>query len=61
MNFCGDDSFVILKSGTEFCAFADSQTPLITLRSYYHNVIKQQVNFLIRLQQNIAYAMAEIL
>ena len=61
MNFRGgDDCCVVLKSRTEFYAFADSQTPFITLRGYYHNVIEQQVNFLIQLQHNIAYAMAEI-
>ena len=55
MNFRGDDCCVILKSGTEFCAFADSQTPLITLRSYYHNVIKQQVNFPIHYESDYGY------
>ena len=62
MNFHeGDDYCVVLKSVTEFYAFADSQTPFITLRSYYHGVIEQPVNFLIRLWPNIVYAMAEIL
>ena len=42
-----------LKSRTEFYVFADSQKPFITLCGYYHNVIEQQVNFLIRLQHTV--------
>ena len=44
-----------------------SQTPFITLPSYYHDVVEQQANFLIHYESecgykghNIAYAMAEI-
>ena len=45
-----------------------SQTPFITLRGYYRDVIEQQVKFLTHYESdygykghNIAYAMAEIL
>ena len=61
MNFRGgEDCCVVLKSRTEFYAFTDSQAPFISLHGYYHDVIEWQVNFLIRLQHNIGYAMAEI-
>ena len=38
-----------------------SQTPFITLRGYYHNVIKQQVNFLIQYESDCGYTKGIIL
>ena len=69
MNFRGEnDCCVVLKSGTEFCAFADLSNTFHHPLQLLPRVIEQQVNFLIHYKSdcgykghNIAYLMAEIL
>jgi len=65
VNFRGEnDCCVVLKSGTEFCAFADLSNTFHHPLQLLPRVIEQQVNFLIHYKSdwghNIAYLMAEI-